>query len=118
MPFTYEGVNLEPLSPVAANGVRDGSGNFTGSFYRRSRLSSSWWSTGVPAPVGETTEAYEIDVMSGSTVKRTISVSTPTFSYSAADQTTDFGSVQASITFRIYQLSEIVGRGYHLEVTL
>nr|WP_298117455.1 phage tail protein [uncultured Pseudomonas sp.] len=118
VPFTYRGVNLECLSPVYPKGSRDGSSNFTGTFTRRSRLSSSWWTSGVVAPIGETTESYEIDVMSGSTVVRTIAVSTPSFSYSAANQTTDFGSAQSSITFRIYQLSEVVGRGYPLEVTL
>ncbi|MAB96920.1 MAG: hypothetical protein CMK71_02475 [Pseudomonadaceae bacterium] len=116
--FTYNGVNLECLSPVNARATRDGSGNLSATFTRRSRLGSSWWGTGVEAPVGETTQAYEIDVMSGATVKRTITSTTPAFSYSAADQTTDFGSAQASITFRIYQLSEIVGRGYVREVTL
>lgn len=118
VPFTYRGVNLECLSPVYASGVRDGSSNFTGTFTRRSRFSSSWWVTGVAAPVGEASEAYEIDVMDGSTVARTITASTPSFAYSAADQSTDFGSAQASITFRIYQLSATVGRGYPLEVTL
>lgn len=116
--MTYRGVNLECLSPVYPFGSRDVSGNFSGTFTRRSRLSSSWWINGVPAPVGETNESYEIDVMSGSTVKRTIPSSTPSFSYSAANQTTDFGSPQAAITFRIYQLSATVGRGYPLEVTL
>ncbi len=116
--FTYQGVNLECLSPVYARGSRDGSSNFSGTFTRRSRLSSTWWTNGVVAPVGEASEAYEIDVMSGSTVKRTISVTSPAWSYSAADQTTDFGSVQSSITFRLYQLSDKVGRGYPLEVTL
>lgn len=116
--FTYQGVNLECLSPVYASGLRDGSGNFSGSFTRRSRLTGTWWTTGTPSPVGETTEAYEVDVMSGSTAVRTISITSPSFSYSAADQTTDFGSAQSSITFRIYQLSGIVGRGYPLEVTL
>lgn len=116
--FTYQGVNLECLSPVYAIGTRDGSSNFTGTFTRRSRLSSSWWTTGTEAPVGETTQAYEIDVMNGSVVERTISAVLPTFTYSAADQTTDFGSPQASITFRIYQLSGTVGRGYPYEVTL
>lgn len=116
--FTYRGVNLDCLSPVYAKGSRDGSSNFTGTFTRRSRLSSSWWNAGVQAPVGETTESYEIDVMSGSTVKRTIAVTSPSFAYSAANQTTDFGSAQSSITFRIYQLSELVGRGYPLEITL
>lgn len=116
--FTYNGVNLECLSPVSVRATRDGSGNLSATFTRRSRLGSTWWSSGVEAPVGETTQAYEIDVMSGLTVKRTIASATPAFSYSAANQTTDFGSAQASITFRIYQLSEIVGRGYVREVTL
>ncbi|WP_082656986.1 phage tail protein [Pseudomonas citronellolis] len=114
----YRGVNLECLSPVYAKGARDGSSNFSGAFTRRSRLSSSWWTNGVVAPIGETTEAYEIDVMSGSTVKRTIAVTSPAWSYSAANQATDFGTPQSSITFRIYQLSTVVGRGYPLEVTL
>ncbi|MNF84812.1 hypothetical protein D3C84_671920 [compost metagenome] len=118
VPFTYQGVNLECLSPVYAKGVRDGSSNFSGSFTRRSRLSSTWWSNGIPALLGETVEAYEIDVMSGATVKRTLTAATPSISYSAADQTTDFGSPQAAITFRIYQLSSAVGRGFSLEVTL
>jgi hypothetical protein len=118
VPFTYKGVNLECLSPVYAKGVRDGSSNFAGTFTRRSRLSSSWWATGVDAPLGEATQAYEVDVMNGLTVVRTIPVSAPTFSYSAANQATDFGSPQASIKFRIYQLSAVVGRGYPLEVTL
>lgn len=116
--FAYRGVNLECLSPVYARGTRDGSSNFTGTFTRRSRLSSSWWTNGVVAPVGETTESYEIDVMQGATVKRTISVTSSAWSYSAADQTSDFGSPQSSITFRLYQLSSVVGRGYPLEVTL
>ncbi|MED5492664.1 MAG: phage tail protein [Pseudomonadota bacterium] len=118
VPFTYQGVNLEPLSPVDASATRDGSGNLTATFVRRSRLSSSWWGTGVVAPVGEATQAFEVDVLDGSTVVRTIETATEAFSYSAADQTTDFGSPQSSITFRIYQLSETVGRGYAYEVTL
>lgn len=118
VPFTYRGVNLEPLSPVDASATRDGSGNLTATFVRRSRLSSSWWGTGVVAPVGEATQAFEVDVLDGAAVVRTIETATEAFSYSAADQTADFGSPQSSITFRIYQLSETVGRGYAYEVTL
>ncbi len=116
--FAYKGVNLECLSAVYARGSRDGSNNFTGTFTRRSRLSSSWWTNGVEAPVGETSESYQIDVMNGSTVVRTISVTSPSFTYSSANQISDFGSAQSSITFRIYQLSAVVGRGYVYEVTL
>jgi len=116
--FSYEGVNLKPLSPVNAKATRDGAGDLTATFIRRSRLGSSWWGNGTQAPVGETTEAYEIDVINGSTVVRTIDSATPEFSYSATDQVTDFGSAQSSILFRIYQISAQVGRGYVREVTL
>lgn len=116
--LTYRGVNLKPLSPAYPFGSRNSSSDLAVSFTRRSRFSSSWWITGVPAPVGEASEAYQVDVMSGSTVKRTISITSPSFTYTAADQTTDFGSPQTSITLRIYQVSATVGRGYPLEVIL
>lgn len=118
VPFTYRGVNLRPLPATAPVGVRNGSGDLTASWTRRTRLSSTWWWTGIVAPVGETSESYEVDVMSGTTVKRTITSTTPSITYTAAQQTTDFGSAQASIKLRIYQLSTTVGRGTPLEVTL
>ncbi len=111
----YSGVNLTPLSPVDAFGLRDDSDNLTGYFYRRSRVTGGYTSTellGTDAPLGEATEAYEIDVLDGADVVRTISSTSETFAYSAADQTTDFGSAQSSIDVRIYQISAAVGRGY------
>lgn len=116
--FTYQGVNLEPLSPVYASGSRDVSDNLTVTWTRRSRLSNSWWTTGAVAPIGEASESYEVDIMNGSTVVRTITATTPTITYTAAQQTTDFGSPQATVDLRIYQLSDVVARGYALEATL
>lgn len=115
--FTYQGVNLETLSPVSAKGFRV-SGDLSITWTRRSRLSGNWWTTGVPAPIGEDSESYEIDIMDGATVKRTISSSTTNAVYTSAQQVADFGSPQQSISLRIYQLSAVVGRGYPLEVTL
>lgn len=117
-PFTYQGVNLRPLSPTYPVGNRNAIGDLAFSWTRRSRLSSSWWATGVPAPVGETSESYQIDVMSGATVKRTISTTSPAATYTASEQNADFGSAQPAISLRIYQLSSVVGRGLPLEVTL
>lgn len=114
--LTYAGVNLECLSPVHASGVR-ASGDLTITWKRRTRIGGAW-RDGVDATLGEATEAYEIDVMSGSTVKRTITATSQTATYTSAQQTTDFGSAQSSITVRIYQMSAAVGRGYKLEVTL
>jgi hypothetical protein len=116
--FTYDGVNLQCLSPVYPKATRDGSGNFTATFMRRTRLTGTWWTTGTNNPLGEESQSFEVEVINGSAVARTINTSTLGFSYSAANQTADFGSPQSSITFRIYQMSAVVGRGYPLEVTL
>jgi hypothetical protein len=48
-------------------------------------------------------------------VVRTISVTAPTCTYSAANQTTDFGGAQAEVFARIHQMSGIVGRGVPAE---
>jgi hypothetical protein len=65
-----------------------------------------------PLELDCTPEAYEVDIVDGGgVVKRTISVSTEQADYTAAQQTTDFGGVQSSINVRIYQISQVVGRG-------
>lgn len=115
--FTYAGINLECYSGVHPKGVRDTSLNLTISWKRRTRVGGEWRDS-VDASLGETTEAYEVDIMQGAVVKRTITSTTSSVSYTAAQQTTDFGSAQASVLVRIYQLSSAVGRGYPLEATL
>jgi hypothetical protein len=114
--LSYAGVNLECLSPVHAAGVRS-AGDLAISWKRRTRVGGSWRDN-VDATLGEASEAYEIDVMDGATVKRTITATTQTATYTSAQQVTDFGSAQSSILVRIYQISAVVGRGYPLEVTL
>jgi hypothetical protein len=109
--FTYTGRNLKPFSPVHVKGVRDGTGNLTISWLRRSRVDAEW-RDGVDIPLGEESERYEVEIMDGATVKRTIATTSPTASYSAAEQTTDFGSPQSSVAVKVYQISAVAGRGY------
>ena len=110
--FTYNAVALKPYSPVQIAGTRDGSGNLTINWLRRTRIGGDW-RDGVDVPLSEESERYEVDIMSGVTVKRTITgLTTPTASYTAAQQVTDFGSAQSSVTVNVYQLSAKVGRGY------
>lgn len=115
-PFTDAGVSLKPLSPVYVRGEEDGDQNRIIRWYRRSRLDGlAGRDTYDPAPpLGETTERYEVDILNaaGDTVLRTISATTEQASYTAAQQTTDFGSVPATLKVCIYQLSETRGRGY------
>jgi len=116
--FAGEGVALMPFSVVFVTGARDGSDNLTISWVRRGRIGTELASTGYDVPLSEATEAYEVEIMNGVTVVRTLSVTAQTAVYSAADQVTDFGSPQSSIIVRIYQLSAVVGRGYVTEETV
>lgn len=110
--FTYSGVALKPYSPTRIAGTRDGSNNLTVNWIRRTRLGGDW-QDGIDVPLNEAVEAYEVDIMNGTSVVRTIpGITSPSCSYSAAQQVTDFGSVQSSVSVKVYQISGIVGRGY------
>ena len=114
--FTYAGVNLKPLSPIALTGNRDASNDWALSWVRRTRDGGEWRDN-VDASLGETSEAYQVDVFSDgayATVKRTISTTSPAATYTSADQTTDFGGNQGTLYLKIYQMSATVGRGYPL----
>lgn len=113
--FTYTGVNLECLAPVYLRGSRNAEGDWSIDGQRRTRIGGEWRDY-VDATLGEAAEAYEIDIFSDATyttVKRTISgLSSLVATYSAAQQTTDFGAVQSTLYIKAYQLSGVVGRGY------
>jgi hypothetical protein len=109
--FTIAGNDLKPYAPVHIAGTRDGSNNLTATWIRRTRV--GWMNLSQdPVPLSEDSEAYSINILNGSTVVRTITASSPTVAYSAADQTTDFGSAQASVSMKVYQMSAQVGRGF------
>lgn len=118
--FTYRGVNLECLSPVHATGSRHPTTNdWTLTWVRRTRFAG--WRDLVDAVLGEASESYEVEVFSSSaytTLKRTLTSTTQSVTYTSADQVTDFGSNQATLYLKIYQLSATVGRGYPLTVSI
>jgi len=113
---TSLGIGLWPYAPVQQEAVRDGSG-VTFSWLRRTRYSGDTWPTGEP-PLNEESEAYEVDVMDGTTVLRTLTSTTNSVLYAAADETADFGGAQTSIKIRVYQMSATVGRGFPGESTV
>jgi hypothetical protein len=70
-------------------------------------------------PLNEASEAYEVDILDGTgQVVRPLSSTSPSVIYSAADQTTDFGSLQGAIAIAVHQLSASVGRGFAGRATL
>ena len=97
-----------------------GAGDITFTWSRRTRLAENFNSS--LHPLGEASEAYEVEVYSDgtfTTLKRTITgLTTASATYTAVQQTADFGSVQSSVNVRVYQISATVGRGYALQGTI
>ena len=124
-PVVQTSRRLMPWAPYAIKGTRAGD-DLTGTFIRRSRAPgpAQWMS-----PLFETAAVFEVDVMDGAVVMRTITATASpngsavdaagfSFLYDAADQTADFGSPQAAVTVRIYQLNALRGRGFPGVATL
>jgi len=93
--FIYKGVNLECLSPVYPRAsINPTNGDITIAWTRRGRVNNQWKDL-IDVPVGESVEAYEVEIYSDNTfgtLKRNLTASSPTVAYSAADQVLDFGS--------------------------
>ncbi|OJX04570.1 MAG: hypothetical protein BGO72_21395 [Burkholderiales bacterium 70-64] len=112
--FAAAGNSLRPLSPVRIRGSRSG-GDLTITWVRRARLYRGWH-----VPLDEPVEAYEIDILSGSSVVRTLTASAPIVVYTAAQQTADFGAPQpeGTVPVAIHMISSRVGRGHAGTATL
>jgi hypothetical protein len=113
---TPQATALLPLAPVHLSAQRTTDG-VTLSWIRRKRgpMPASW---DVAVPLGEDGEAYEVDVLSGTTVVRTLHTVTPSVLYAASDETADFGGPQSTLSVRAYQLSTAVGRSFPAAATL
>ncbi len=107
---TLVGESLRPLSPVAISAVREVGNDVRIRWLRRARIDGGL-RDGVDIPLMEQSEAYEIDILNGATVVRTLAATVPELVYSAAQQSADFGSLPTSLTLKIYQISGLVGRG-------
>lgn len=106
----YTGLGLKPLSPAHVTVERNGAGDVTLSWKRRTRIGGDSWDV-IDVPLGEDNERYEIDIMAGAIVKRTLNATAQTVTYSGAQQSTDFGAPQPSVDVRIYQMSSLNTRG-------
>lgn len=106
---TFKGVGLRPLSPVHVRATR-ASDDIDMSWIRRTRSGGDSWDTS-EVPLSEAQELYEVDVLDGSNVKRTLHATSPQVTYTSADQTVDFGGPQSAVTVHVYQISAVIGRG-------
>jgi hypothetical protein len=119
--FTPKGVGLRPFRPGHLRAARAANGDIAISWIRRSRaLAADSW-VAAEVPLLEESEAYQVDVLDGASVLRTVTVVGSEAIYGAADQTADWGaplSPGSTITLRVSQLSAFVGRGTPATATL
>jgi len=108
----------KPHSPTHVKGYRDASGNLTITWIPRGRHSFEW-SNGQAQTVTDT-DVFNIEIMNGATVVRTITstVAIHAVSYTAAEQVTDFGTAQSSLTVNIHQLGDLITTGHKRETTI
>lgn len=104
--FTNTGIGLKPLAPVHLYATDIGGGEYRLTWVRRTRLDGKW--RDIEVPLGETTESYTVEVLTGAVVQ-----STATTSATTLDVTADPGDV-----VNVYQMSSTIGRGFPATVTL
>ncbi len=106
---SFSGRGQKPFSPGHVKAQRTGSG-IQLSWIRRTRLGGDDWQL-VEVPLSEEQEAYEIDIMSGQTVVRTLSSQQQQTTYSSAQEIADWVTPQVQLDIAVYQISATFGRG-------
>lgn len=111
--FTPRGVGLRPYSPCQLSAAKDVATNdISLSWIRRTRIGGDIWDNS-DVPLSESVEEYKVDIYNGAgtVVLRTITSNSQNVIYTAAQQTTDFGSSPLTLIFEVCQVSAVVGRG-------
>jgi hypothetical protein len=60
-------------------------------------------------------EAYRLEILDGTTPRRTIEPASPHYSYTAEEQVADFGGPATAFTVRVAQVSAAAGAGFTME---
>ncbi len=113
--LTFTGASLKPYSPAHLAAI-DESGDLVATWVRRTRIGGAWRDF-EDASLGEGSEAYEADVLDagGGVIRSFTGLSSPTLTYTAAQQATDAGAGEA---LRVYQISSTVGRGFSADLAI
>lgn len=111
------GIAQRPYSPIDLRATKDGMGNITVTWKRRDRHGESKENP----PLSEDSEQYIIRIMSassGTTIVRSQTVYSSSYSYPATNQEADFGGIRTSLTVKVAQVSSSFGNGVFATATL
>jgi hypothetical protein len=119
--LTLAGNDLKPYAPahLAATGIWGS--NVTLSWVRRTRVGGALTDGSGEVPLAENVEEYELEILDGpggAVVRTETGITTTSFTYTSGMQSADFGGAQTELTFRVYQISAQVGRGFAGEGTV
>lgn len=107
--YTPRGNSLRPYAPVFVNVAPSGA-DWNITWVRRTRFGGELLDGIGTVPLNETTESYEIDIINNGVVVRTLTSSTPSVIYTAAEVEAD--NTGAGFSVIVYQMSEVIGRGF------
>lgn len=109
---------LACLAPVHLTAQRNAATNdVTITWIRQTRVGGDAWEP-VEVPLGETGEAYQVEILDGGVPARVFDVTTTAAIYTAAEQTADFGAPPSQLNLRVSQVSPTEGPGLALERTI
>jgi GTA TIM-barrel-like domain/Putative phage tail protein len=114
---TLPHASVRPWAPAHLRAERDASGDVAISWIRCARVGGDAWGPGEP-PLGASAEGYVLHILEGGEVVRSVNTAVPSFIYSTADQTADFGSPPASLHIRVAQMGESGASGLNSELTI
>ena len=101
---------LMPYAPARVRAARTAAGvMFT--ILRRGRRDADGWQL-VDIPLGEDSEAYDLELLRNGAVVRTLTTTSPTVLYPSAQEAVDFGGTQTGFDIRAFQKSAAAGRGF------
>ena len=105
--ITVQGIAQRPYAPVNLAATKNGVGDIAITWDRRDRHSDKK----NPPILSEELEEYALQIVESGNVVRVEVVDNNSYIYTAANQTTDLGSIASTITVKIAQVSSDVGNG-------
>jgi hypothetical protein len=104
-------------APAHLRAKRGSAGEITITWVRTAAVGGDAWGPAEPA-LGAPAEAYRLQILDGSNVRRVVDTPAPAYVYSAADQVLDFGSGAISFRVRVAQIDATGAPGLNKELTI
>ncbi|PID37124.1 MAG: host specificity protein [Rhodobacterales bacterium] len=111
---TFQGLGLRPLSPVHFTAREEGA-DLRLDWIRRTRLDGDSWAN-AEVPLGEESERYQLRVLKGGALLREVELTSPGWTYPAAQRAADGAS--GDVAFELRQVSARFGPGAPASLSL